>query len=52
MRAVTHAQAARLVAQHCARPEVGATPRVVTSGNFASPATVLGPAARPAVGLG
>lgn len=43
MRVVTLDQAVRLVAQHCARPEAGAAPRVVTSGNFASPVTVLDP---------
>lgn len=43
MRIVTVDQAVRLVAQHCARLETGVAPRVVTSGNCASPVTLLAP---------
>ena len=43
MRVVDLDQAVRSVAEHCAGLEAGHVPRVVTSGNFASPATVLGP---------
>ena len=43
MRVVDLDQAVRSVAEHCAGLEAGHVPRVVTSGNFASPVTVLGP---------
>lgn len=43
MRIVAIEQAARSVAEHCRSLEQEAAPRVVASGNFASPVEVLGP---------
>jgi hypothetical protein len=43
MRIVALDRAVQSVAEHCAALDPGTAPRVVTSGNFASPVEVLGP---------